>query len=50
MKYLHTMIRVSNLDQSLDFFINKLGFVEQARIPGYPNGHADIHFTKYLSE
>jgi lactoylglutathione lyase len=25
------MIRVSNLDQSLDFFINKLGFVEQRR-------------------
>ncbi len=31
MKYLHTMIRVSNLEQSLDFFINKLGFVEQRR-------------------
>ena len=31
MKYLHTMIRVSNLEQSLDFFINKLGFVELRR-------------------
>ena len=31
MKYLHTMIRVSNLEQSVDFFINKLGFVEQRR-------------------
>ena len=31
MKYLHTMIRVSNLDQSLDFFVTKLGFVEQRR-------------------
>jgi lactoylglutathione lyase len=31
MKYLHTMIRVSNLEQSLDFFINRLGFVEQRR-------------------
>ncbi len=31
MKYLHTMIRVSNLEASLDFFINKLGFVEQRR-------------------
>ncbi len=30
-RYLHTMIRVSNLDQSLDFFIKKLGFVEQRR-------------------
>ena len=31
MRYLHTMIRVSNLEQSVDFFINKLGFVEQRR-------------------
>jgi lactoylglutathione lyase len=31
MKYLHTMIRVSNLDESLKFFINTLGFVEQRR-------------------
>ena len=31
MKYLHTMIRVSNLEQSLDFFVTKLGFVEQRR-------------------
>ena len=31
MIYLHTMIRVANMEQSLDFFINKLGFVEQRR-------------------
>ena len=31
-KYLHTMIRVSDLDASLDFFINKLGFVETRRV------------------
>jgi lactoylglutathione lyase len=31
MKYLHTMIRVSDLEQSLDFFVNRLGFVEQRR-------------------
>jgi lactoylglutathione lyase len=31
MKYLHTMIRVSDLDKSLDFFVNTLGFVEQRR-------------------
>ncbi len=31
MKYLHTMIRVSNLDQSIDFFVNTLGFIEQRR-------------------
>lgn len=31
MQYLHTMIRVSDLEQSLDFFCNKLGFVEIGR-------------------
>ena len=28
MKYLHTMIRTSNLEKTLDFFCNKLGFLE----------------------
>ncbi len=31
MKYLHTMIRVSDLAASLDFFVTKLGFIEQRR-------------------
>jgi lactoylglutathione lyase len=31
MKYLHTMIRVSNLEASINFFVNTLGFVEQRR-------------------
>ena len=31
MKYLHTMIRVSDLEASLDFFVKTLGFVEQRR-------------------
>ncbi len=31
MKYLHTMIRVQNLDIALDFFINKLGMKEIRR-------------------
>lgn len=31
MNYLHTMIRVQNLDKSLDFFINKLGLKEVKR-------------------
>ena len=31
MKYLHTMIRVQNLENALDFFINKLGMVEVRR-------------------
>ncbi|MGZ8189158.1 MAG: VOC family protein [Methylosarcina sp.] len=28
MRYLHTMIRVRDLDESLDFFCNKLGLIE----------------------
>lgn len=31
MKYLHTMVRVSNLEQSLDFYCNKLGLKEIRR-------------------
>lgn len=31
MKYLHTMVRVSDLDASLDFYCNKLGLVELKR-------------------
>ncbi len=32
MRYLHTMIRVGDLDAALDFFCNKLGLVEVRRI------------------
>jgi len=31
MQYLHTMVRVANLDASLDFYCNKLGLVEFSR-------------------
>ncbi len=31
MKYLHTMVRVTDLDASLDFYCNKLGLVELRR-------------------
>ncbi len=31
MKYLHTMVRVSDLSQALDFYVEKLGLVEQSR-------------------
>ena len=31
MKYLHTMVRVSDIDESLDFYSNKLGLVELKR-------------------
>ena len=31
MRYLHTMVRVSDIDASLDFYCNKLGLVETRR-------------------
>ena len=31
MRYLHTMLRVRNLDQALDFYVNKLGLKETRR-------------------
>ena len=31
MKYLHTMVRISDIDESLDFYCNKLGLVELRR-------------------
>ena len=32
MRYLHTMIRVTDLDRSLAYFVEKLGFVETRRL------------------
>jgi len=40
MHYLHTMLRVGNLEQSLDFFCNKLGLVEISR-----NDHPEGRYT-----
>lgn len=31
MRYLHTMVRVSDLDESLDFYVNKLGLKQVGR-------------------
>lgn len=31
MRYLHTMVRVTDIEQSLDFYCNKLGLVELRR-------------------
>ncbi len=43
MKYLHTMVRVSDLDASLDFFVNKLGLVVSSR-RDYPEGRYTLVF------
>ena len=32
MRYLHTMVRVKDLDESLDFYCNKLGLLESRRV------------------
>ena len=32
MEYLHTMVRVGNLDEAMDFYCNKLGLVETRRL------------------
>src|SRR5437867_3425730 len=59
MKYLHTMVRVSDVDRSLDFYCNKLGFREVRRMesqqgrftliylaaPGEPDGAAQLART-----
>ena len=32
MKYLHTMVRIKDIDESLDFYVNKLGLKEKKRV------------------
>jgi lactoylglutathione lyase len=43
MKYLHTMVRVRDLDASLDFYCNKLGLVEASRVEN-PGGRFTLVF------
>ncbi|MHA1544450.1 MAG: VOC family protein [Alphaproteobacteria bacterium] len=43
MKYLHTMVRVSNLEDSLDFYCTKLGLVEVNR-KEFPAGRFTLVF------
>ena len=43
MNYLHTMVRVSNLDESLDFYCHKLGLVEVKRTE-YEQGRFTLIF------
>jgi lactoylglutathione lyase len=44
MKYLHTMVRVTDLDASLDFYCNKLG-LSLVRRNEYPNGRFTLAFV-----
>lgn len=43
MNYLHTMVRVSNLDESLDFYVNKLG-LRQLQRKDYEKGRFSLVF------
>ena len=43
MKFLHTMLRVKDLDQALDFYINKLGLIETRR-QDVPSGKFTVVF------
>lgn len=49
MNFLHTMVRVSDLDNSLDFYCNKLGLVEVKRTD-YPNGRYTLIFLAAPSD
>jgi lactoylglutathione lyase len=43
MKYLHTMVRVSDLDRSLDFYVGKLG-LREVRRSEHPQGRFTLVF------
>ena len=45
MKYLHTMVRVSDVDASLDFYCNKLGLKEVRRYDS-PQGRFTLIFLE----
>jgi lactoylglutathione lyase len=43
MKYLHTMVRVSDVDRSLDFYCNNLGFRKVRRMEN-PQGRFTLYY------
>lgn len=45
MRYLHTMIRVGDLDRSVDFYTRVLGFTEVRRSE-YPDGKFTLAFLR----
>jgi lactoylglutathione lyase len=42
MRYLHTMLRVRDLDAALDFFCGKLGLVEMSRRPDEKGRYTNV--------
>jgi lactoylglutathione lyase len=49
MRFLHTMIRVTNLDESLRFYCDVLG-MELIRQRDYPSGKFTLAFVGYGDE
>ena len=49
MKFLHTMIRVNDLDQSIEFYCNVLG-MKLIRKKDYPDGQFTLAFVGYGDE
>ncbi|NWH07205.1 MAG: VOC family protein [Alphaproteobacteria bacterium] len=45
MRYLHAMVRVSDLDASLDFYVNKLGLQEMRRFDSEPGRFTLIYLA-----
>lgn len=42
MKYLHTMVRINDIDQSLDFYCTKLGLIEKRRMDDEKGRYTNI--------
>jgi len=49
-KYLHTMVRISNIEESLDFYCNKLGLQEIRRIENEQAQFTLIFLAPYKDE
>lgn len=49
MRLLHTMLRVTNLEKSLDFYTNVLG-MQLLRRKDYPEGRFTLAFVGYGAE
>ena len=49
MRILHTMLRVGDLDKSIDFYVNRLG-MHLIRKKDYPHGEFTLAFVGYGSE
>ena len=45
MQYLHTMVRISNVQESLDFYCDKLGMVEVRRTESEAGRYTNIFLS-----